>query len=206
METEIFEPNKKSVNLGIIAGTVCVFFVMLFWEKSMTKGEFYGNTIDFFLEHGALYGPAVKEGEWYRLLTYLFLHSGMEHLLNNMLILYFIGNALERYLGHWKFLLLYLASGIFAALGSVFWNTSYPVCVGASGAVFGVCGGLAYLVLIHRGNLQGLTKKRMLLFLLLSVYGGFVTQGVDNAAHITGLLSGFLLAAVLYRRPKGSCA
>lgn len=205
METNnIFEPNKKSANFSVVVITCVAFFALLLWEKSITKGTFYGNTVWFLLEHGALYGPKVLEGEWYRLITYLFLHSGPDHLINNMLILFFMGSALERYLGKIKYLVLYFSSGILAAIGSIVYNmmcsTSFPVCIGASGAVFGVSGAMACLVLINRGNLEGLTKKQMLVFLGLSVYGGFVSQGVDNIAHITGLLSGFVLAALLYRR------
>ena len=203
--SDLFEPNQKSVNLGIVIATALSFFLILLWEKGMTEGPFHGNTAGFLLEHGALYGPRVFAGEWYRLLTHLFLHSGMDHLINNMLILYFVGNALERYLGRWKYLVLYFLSGILAGIGSIVYNMyqmSYPVCIGASGAVFGVCGALAYLVLIHKGNLEGLTKQRMVAFLVLSVYGGLIDRGVDNAAHVIGLLAGFLVAALLYRERK----
>lgn len=201
-KTGLYEPNEKSVNLFLVVVTSGVFFLLLLWEKSITKGAFYGNTTLFLLEHGALHGPSVFDGEWYRLITYLFLHSDIEHLINNMLILYFVGNALERYLGRIKYLVLYFSSGVLAGIGSIVYNTSYPVCIGASGAVFGVSGALAYLVLVNKGNLQGLTKRQMLLFLALSVYGGFVNQGVDNAAHIVGLLAGFFVAMMLYRRKR----
>ena len=201
----LYEPNKKSVNLGMIIVTSGVFFLVLLWEKIITTGAFYGNTTAFLLKCGALYAPAVLQGEWYRLVTYQFLHGGIEHLINNMLILYFTGNALERYLGRIKFLILYFCSGILAGIGSIVYNSvcgkHFAVCIGASGAVFGVTGALLYLVLANRGNLQGLTKRQMLLFLGLSIYGGLVQQGVDNAAHLAGLAAGFLLAVLLYRRP-----
>lgn len=204
--TDIYEPNEKSVNLLLVVATTVTFFLFLFWEKSITKGNFYGNTTWFFLEHGALYGPKVLDGEWYRLVVYLFMHSGIEHLINNMLILYFVGNALERYLGRIKYLILYFSSGILAGIGSIVynsvWSGTFGVCVGASGAVFGVSGALAYLVLANKGNLQGLTKRQMLVFLGLSVYGGLVNQGVDNAAHIAGLIAGFFVAILLYRKNR----
>ena len=204
-QTDLFEPNKRSVNLGIVIATAASFFLVLLWEKALTDGAFYGNSTGFLLEHGALYGPKVLAGEWYRLVTHLFLHSGIEHLINNMLILYFVGNALERYLGRIKYLILYFLSGILAGIGSIvynMYNLSYPVCIGASGAVFGVCGALVYLVLVNKGNLKGLTKQRMFIFLALSVYGGLTDTGVDNAAHIAGLFAGFLLAVLLYRKEK----
>lgn len=218
-QNTIFEPNKHSVNLLIVIVTAAVFLMMELWEKSMTKGDFYGNTTQFLLEHGALYGPAVlRDGEWYRLFTYQFLHGGMEHLLNNMLILYFMGNYMEKLMGRVKYAVLYFSSGILAGLGSIVYNgyhltgafstsemllaEGYPVCVGASGAVFGVIGAVVYLILIHRGRLFGLNARRLLIFLVLSIYSGFVEQGVDGAAHVAGLIGGVVLAALLYGRPR----
>jgi len=198
--TELFEPTKKSVNVIIVAVTVIAFFVMQFWEKSITDGAFYGHTSRFLLEHGALNGPAVRNGEWYRLLTHIFLHGDIMHLGNNMLILFCLGNALEHYVGKISYVTLYFFSGILAGLGSIVYNTGNTVSVGASGAVFGVIGAMAWLVLRNKGRLPGFTAPRMLLFLLMSVYAGFADQGIDNAAHIAGLFAGFLLAMVIYRK------
>ena len=87
-QIEIFEPTKKSMNVIVVVATVIAFFVMQLWEKNSTPGTFTGHTTEFLLQHGALYGPKVFEGEWYRLVTYLFLHGDIWHLGNNMLILY----------------------------------------------------------------------------------------------------------------------
>ena len=198
--TELFEPTKKSVNVIIVAVTVIAFFVMQFWEKSITDGAFYGHTSRFLLEHGALNGPAVRNGEWYRLLTHIFLHGDIMHLGNNMLILFCLGNALEHYVGKISYVTLYFFSGILAGLGSIVYNTGSTVSVGASGAVFSVVGAMAWLVVRNQGRLEGFTGPRMILFLLLSIYAGFVDQGVDNAAHIAGLIAGFLLAILIYRK------
>ncbi len=201
-QTELFEPVKKSINIVIVAATVIVFFVMQMWEKSITQGEFYGNTTRFLLEHGALFGPSIRSGEWYRLLTHLFLHGDIWHLGNNMLILFCLGNALEHYVGKYSYAAIYFFSGILAGLGSVVYNTDSTVSIGASGAVFGVVGAMAWLVLRNRGQLEGFTGSRMVLFVLMSIYAGFVDQGVDNAAHIAGLIAGFILAVLIYRKPK----
>ncbi len=193
----LFEPEDKSVNIVIIIITTVVFFIMELWEKSQTSGYFIKNTIEFLLEHGALYAPKLLEGEWYRIITYLFLHSGIEHLMNNMMVLYFLGNALEHYVGKVGYLSTYFFSGIVAAIGSVLYNTEYPVCVGASGAIFGVIGAMLWIVLKNRGTLQGISKRRMMFFVFLSVYSGFTSQGIDNAAHITGLVAGFLFSVFI---------
>lgn len=201
-QTELFEPTKKSVNIVIVAVTVIAFFVMQFWEKSITQGTFYGHTTQFLLEHGALHEPSIRAGEWYRLLTHLFLHGDIWHLGNNMLILFCLGNALEHYVGKFSYAGIYFFSGILAGLGSVVYNTDSTVSVGASGAVFGVVGAMVWLVLKNKGRLTGFTGPRMIVFVLMSVYAGFVDQGIDNAAHITGLIAGFLLAIVIYRKPE----
>lgn len=201
-ETELFEARKGSVNIIVVLITIVVFFVMQFLEKKITQGEFYGHSTSFLLEHGALYGPYVKEGEWYRLITYMFLHSDIGHLLNNMLILYFLGNALEYYVGKFSYLIIYFLSGILAALGSVVYNINHPVCVGASGAVFGITGAMAWLIIKNRGRLAGMTKQRMLLFVIMSAYGGFVDKSIDNAAHMVGLAAGFFIAMLIYRKPE----
>ncbi|MBO5353760.1 MAG: rhomboid family intramembrane serine protease [Lachnospiraceae bacterium] len=200
--TEIFEAKKGSVNVMIAAVTVVVFFVMQFLEKRSAGGVFYGHTSRFLLEHGALYGPYVKDGEWYRLFTYMFLHMDIGHLVNNMLVLFFLGNALEYYVGKIPYMVLYFCSGILAALGSVVYNINNPVCVGASGAVFGITGAMAWLLVKNRGQLAGMTKQRMFLFVIMSAYGGFVDKSIDNAAHMTGLAAGFLLAMLFYRNPE----
>jgi len=198
--TEIFEPAKKSVNIVIVAATVLAFFGMQFWEKSVTEGTFYGHTAQFLLEHGALYGPAIREGEWYRLITHMFLHGDIWHLGNNILLLFCLGNALEHYIGKISYVTIYFLGGILAGLGSIVYNTGSTVSVGASGAVFSVVGAMAWLVVRNQGRLEGFTGPRMILFLLLSIYAGFVDQGVDNAAHIAGLIAGFLLAILIYRK------
>ena len=199
-ETQIFEPTPKSVNLVLVAVTVLAFSVMQFWEKSITEGTFYGHTTAFLLKHGALYGPSIRQGEWYRLVTHMFLHGDIWHLGNNMLVLFCLGNALEHYVGKISYVSVYFLSGILAGLGSVLYNTTGTVSVGASGAVFGVVGAMAWLVLQSRGRLKGFTGSRMIIFILLSVYAGFADQGVDNAAHVAGLIAGFFLAMLLCRK------
>ena len=201
-ETDLFEPAKKSVNVVLVGITVLCFFTMQVWEKSMTNGNFNGHTTQFLLEHGALYAPAIREGEWYRLLTHIFLHGDILHLGNNMLILFCLGNALEHYLGKISYVGIYFFSGILAGLGSVVYNTDNTVSVGASGAVFGIIGAMLWLVLRNKGKLKGFTGPRMLLFVFMSVYAGFIDRGIDNAAHIAGLIAGFLLAMVIYRRSE----
>lgn len=175
-----------------------VFFIM----------EIRGSTHDLYymLDKGALYWPAMEfSHEYYRFFTYMFLHFGIDHLVNNMLVLFFIGDKLEKIVGKAKYLCIYFISGLLAGMASLGYNmvkNNYVVSAGASGAIFGVVGAMAFIVLINKGRIKDISSRQMVVFVLLSLYGGLTSQGIDNAAHIGGLLSGAILAAVLYRMHK----
>ena len=164
------------------------------------------DTIDaaFFISHGGMYPPAVHGGEWWRLITCLFLHANTYHLMNNMIMLFAVGAFVEEALKPLKFLILYFGCGIGASLVSYYYAglDTGMVSIGASGALFGILGTLIYIVLLHKGHYARLSWKGMLLLLALSVYYGFASGGIDNAAHLGGLVIGFLLGILLYRKPK----
>lgn len=168
----------------------------------------FGDTEDaaFLLQHGAMYEPMVTQGhEFYRIFTSMFLHFGISHLLNNMVLLGALGWNLELEIGKIRILLIYLVSGIGGNLLSLYHGISaetYAVSAGASGAIFGLMGALLYVVIANRGMLGRLSGRGMLVMVMLSLYFGLTSSGVDNWAHIGGLISGFILGAVLYRRPK----
>lgn len=165
-----------------------------------------GNTEDmyFMLEHGAVYEPFVVQGhEFYRLFTSMFLHFGIDHLLNNMVLLGALGWNLEMEIGKVRFLAVYLVSGIGGNIFSLYHGVraqEYAVSAGASGAVFGLMGALLYVVIANRGRLGRLSGRGMMFMVALSLYFGITSSGVDNLAHIGGLVCGFVLAFILYRR------
>lgn len=133
------------------------------------------------------------------------MHFGINHLVNNMLVLFFLGDNLERAVGHWRYLIIYLLSGLGAGSLSVYMmirSGDYAVSAGASGAIFGMVGALLYIVIRNRGRLENVTTKRLGFMILLSLYLGFTSSGVDNMAHVGGLISGFLLAVLLYHKKK----
>lgn len=138
--------------------------------------------------------------EYYRMFTAAFLHADPEHLFNNMLLLYFCGEITEKALGKGRFLILYFGSAICGDLLSAAYEIStgnFYTSIGASGAVFGLTGALMFLVIAGRGEAAHLSMKRTLIAVFLSLYAGFTSPYVNNAAHIGGLLSGFLLAFLL---------
>ena len=158
------------------------------------------------LRHGAMYEPMVtQEHEFYRIFTSMFLHFGISHLLNNMVLLGALGWNLELEIGKIRFLVIYMVSGIGGNVLSLYHGVStqeYAVSAGASGAVFGLMGALLYVVILNRGRLGRISGRGMAVMVLLSLYFGFTSGGVDNWAHIGGLISGFLMAAILCRRKK----
>lgn len=147
-----------------------------------------------------------EQGEYYRLFTSMFLHFGMAHLANNMLVLFVIGDNLERAVGRVRYLLIYILSGLGGNLLSTWMEYRagdlLVVSAGASGAIFGVMGAMIYVLLVNHGRLEDLTVRQIVIMAGFSLYFGFTSSGVDNAAHVGGLISGFLLALLLYRRRK----
>lgn len=165
------------------------------------------NTL-FMLQHGAMYTPLVLgEHEYYRLITSVFMHFGINHIVNNMLVLFILGDNLERALGKVKYLIFYLLCGVGANVVSMMVGLHDPVQAvgaGASGAIFGVIGGLLYAVAVNRGQLEDLSTQQLVVMIILSLYFGFTSSGVDNVAHVAGLIIGILLAVILYRKPRRS--
>ena len=155
-----------------------------------------------------MYTPLVLENaEYYRLIACVFLHFGIDHLMNNMVLLGALGWNLETEIGSIKFLLIYFVSGIGANLISLAMDLrtgNMAVSVGASGAVFGLLGALLWVVIRNKGKIGRLTGRGMLFMVLLSLYFCFTSTGVDNAAHVGGLVCGFLTAVILHHGRKVS--
>jgi rhomboid protease GluP len=158
------------------------------------------------LNCGAAYTPYILYShQYYRLFTCMFLHFGMEHLANNMLVLFVLGGRLERTIGKIRFLLVYFLGGICGNILSVYMDLKsgeYAVSAGASGAVFAVLGALIYLIIRRKGSIEGLSTRQILFMAVLAVYLGFAGSGVDNAAHIGGLIGGFLLTPLISHQRK----
>ena len=171
---------------------------ILVWIFLEAAGRTYDS--EFMTAWGAAYTPYILEnGEWWRLLSCTFLHFGAEHLLNNMFIFVLTGMRLEKFLGKLPFVLLYLFSGFAgSALSFVMELKAGEIVVsaGASGAVFGVLGGLTAAAVCNHGKVEGLTLKGLFIMLALNLYNGFTTAGVDNWGHIGGFAGGFLLCLI----------
>ena len=177
--------------------------ILYFFLSELTGPSSSGEVL---MKWGALYTPSIaQDGEYWRFLTSMFLHAGIRHLSNNMLTLYVLGSMLEKEAGKIKYFVIYFAGGLAGGLAEnllSLYRGEDVMAVGASGAVFAVMGALLWVILINKGRAQGMTIQKMLLFAGFSVYFGFASSGVANAAHIGGLAAGFLLGIILYRRKK----
>jgi len=159
----------------------------------------YNYVVDRF----CVYGPYIRIGDYYRLVTGIFLHGGIFHLFFNCYSLYIVGAQIESFLGKIKFLIIYLFSGICGSLFSMMFGGDVA-SIGASGAIFGLLGSLVYFGYHYRVYLGNVIKSQIIPLIILNLMLGFITPGVDNFAHIGGLIGGTLITVALGVKDKSS--
>ena len=151
-------------------------------------------------------GEFVQKPEWWRLVTSVFLHFGWDHLFNNMLVLLYLGALAERCIGKWRFLGVYLISGIGANAASVWWYVHQGdllvATAGASGAIFGIAGLLLCIVLLSKGHFEEITLRQLIFMMFFTLYHGFAESGVNNCAHIVGAIIGFVCGIIIFCQMK----
>lgn len=192
--------KKAPCTVILVAVNVIVFLFLSFQGMTEDAG--------FMLEHGAMYVPdIIYDRRYYELFTCMFLHFGFEHLMNNMLALAAMGWQLEAEVGKIKFLLIYFLSGLGGNLLSLMFDLrtgEYVVSAGASGAIFGIVGALLYIAIRNRGRIGTVSGRGLLFMVAITLYFGFTSTGVDNFAHIGGVVCGFILSMLLYRKNKSA--
>jgi rhomboid protease GluP len=199
---EIFElliPKEQFFVTPIIINlNILIYIIMVFAGLGFIS--FKGTDL---LHWGANFRPYTINGQWWRLLTSIFLHSGLLHLVANMAALLFVGIFLEPLLGKRKYAIIYLSSGIIASCTSLWWHTA-SISIGASGAIFGLYGlFLAFLLLkVFPRDFSKAFLFSTLFFVGYNLIIG-LTGGIDNAAHIGGLLSGFIIGLLLTPSLRG---
>lgn len=164
---------------------------ILFYIIPVLFGE-YNHVINLLCTHG----PSIRAGQYYRLFTGMFVHGGLMHLALNCYSLYVIGTQMESFLGKIKYLIIYIVSGLAGALLSMTFSGNVA-SVGASGAIFGLLGSMLYFGYHYRVYLGNVIKSQILPLILLNLSIGFMFQGIDNAAHIGGLIGGALITMAL---------
>lgn len=187
--------RRERVRAPLTTVALIITNIFIFFLMEVTTGSTLDTNV--LLPWGAASTDLVAKGQFWRLFSAMFLHSGMTHLANNMLLLFVLGSNLEPVFGTWRFLCVYLLGGLAGNVAAYYWYTGrgeHVVFIGASGAVFSVMGAVILVVLLCRGQIRELSLQQMLVMLAFSLYFGFASAGVSNVAHVGGLLAGFVLA------------
>ena len=178
--------DKPMVTYVLIGVTAAAFVLQLLLGINLVAGNFGMWPV----------GVAVY-GEWYRLLTAVFLHGGWMHILFNMYVLYALGPTLERVLGHVRYLALYLLAGLGGSVASYMFSDIMTPSVGASGAIFGLMGAL-----VVAGRRLRYDITQVLVLIGVNIVIGFIAPGVDWRAHLGGLVTGAAVAAIFAHAPR----
>ena len=190
--SKIFSPKKPVITYMLIVLNIMVYLFLLMYD---TDGElFYALANDY---------EAVQLGQIYRLFTSMFLHADLLHIASNMYALYILGPQVERYYGKTKFLIIYLLSGLLGSVFSCAFMSSNTISMGASGAIFGLLGSIAYFTYYYRATLQGLLRSQVLPAIILNLGIGFMIPGIDISGHIGGLIGGVLISMAIGIGDKG---
>lgn len=179
---KIFSSKKPIVTWIIIALCIIMFFVSGMGYDTYTL-----------VKYGANFSGLVRNGELYRLVTYMFLHAGIVHIGLNMYSLYIIGPRVEDFFGKWKYALIYFISGICGGLLSI-GVTPNVVSVGASGAIFGLFGALIYFGYNYRGYIGAMIRSQVVPIVIYNLFMGLFIPGIDMWGHVGGLIGGILTA------------
>lgn len=191
------QSSSMIVTQVIFGANVAVFIAMaLAIGGTMLSNPPGRSLIDF----GANYGPLTVSGQWWRLLTCLFVHGGLLHIAFNMWCLWDLGRLAESVYGHWTFAIVYFLCGLSASIGSIIWNPEV-LSVGASGAIFGIAGALIssfYLgeFSLPRAAISGMLRS-VVMFVGYNLVFGAIIAHTDNAAHVGGLVMGLILGALI---------
>ena len=184
---KVFSPKKIIFTKLIILACVVMYIIL---------GINNGNFLTFSATSLAIFGGnnllLVQNGEVWRILTSAFLHVGLIHLVVNMYSLAIIGTQVETFIGKWKFLFIYFISAIGGNLLSLVFSQANVVSVGASGALFGLMGALLYFGYHYRLYLSEAIRNQIIPIILINLLIGFIVPGIDNVAHIGGLIGGYL--------------
>jgi membrane associated rhomboid family serine protease len=192
--------RSTSRNPGVVTTTLIAINVGIYLLQLAGGASINANS-GWIFEHGALYGPLVAQGDWYRLLSAAFLHYGPIHLGLNMLALWWIGRPLESYLGPMRYLLLYLVSGLAGSAGALIASPT-GVTVGASGAIFGILGAA---IVLDRQQTYVLGGSALTL-LIVNLAFTFAVPGISIGGHLGGAAGGALAILALSQLGRASAA
>jgi membrane associated rhomboid family serine protease len=187
--------GRAPVTKILIAVNVLVFVV------NLAQGASLGRNSGTWFEKGALFGPLVANGDWWRLITAAFLHGSIIHLGINMLVLWWVGSPVEEYIGGLRYIILYFVSGLAGSAGALLVDPT-AVTIGASGAIFGILGA----ALVFERQRQYVLGGSALSIILLNLIFSFAVPNVSIGGHVGGLIGGALAGLALTRFGRGHAA
>lgn len=179
--------------------TVSLVLINLIWFFYVSLRGGLDNSWQL-MKYGAMLSDDMQNGKYSSLFTAMFLHFDLQHVGNNMLMLFALGSILEQYTGSVRFLILYIVSGVGGNVISAVMHVKFSQTVlsaGASGAVFGIVGAFLGVLIMNKGRIKNMTAKKMAIFAGLSLYQGITSQGIDNYAHLGGFVVGLAAAIAL---------
>ena len=166
------------------------------WELAVAGGPgslFGGPSARALFEAGAMFPPAIAAGEWWRVVTSIFLHAGLIHLLLNSYVLWIFGTVIEQEVGRLPTVAVFLVTGIFASAASYAFSPANSLGVGASGAIFGLVGAFVAYNYLRRSNVLAQARLRAAItMLVLNAVIGLSIPAIDWRAHLGGLIAGFV--------------
>ena len=187
---QVFKDKVPYITYFLIALNV------IFYVVPILLGDY-----QWILNSGCVHGPSIRGGQYYRLLTGMFLHGSIFHIFFNCYALYIIGSQIESFMGKTKYIIIYLFSGIMGSLFSMTFGGA-TASIGASGAIFGLMGALLYFGYYYRVYLGNVLKSQIIPLILFNLVLGFIIPGVDNFGHIGGLVGGLLITRALGVKDK----
>jgi rhomboid protease GluP len=197
----IAQSPKDPVTYGLV-----IICVLAYLTAAVGTSHLFGFDGPSLIRLGSNFGPYTADGDWWRLLTSMFLHLGLIHLTFNMWALASFGPMVERLYGSVSYLVIYVVAGLAGALASISWRPDVN-SVGASGAIFGILGALIAAQMRNAGTIPGSVLKPLrnssIIYIGCALFAGLASRGVDNAAHIGGIAAGFLAGLALSRPVTG---
>ncbi len=195
--SEIFSPKKI-----IFTNIISLISLILYFVIAIYGDNFIDFDAQVLINFGANNLLLVKSGQIFRLITCAFLHAGFVHMFVNLYSLRVIGPSVESLIGKWQFLFIYFISTLSASLMSLIFMESNIVSVGASGAIFGLMGALLYFGYHYRLYLNDALKRQIIPVIIFNLVMGFMIPGIDNGAHIGGLVGGYLATMAIGLKNK----
>lgn len=199
MQQKSVEKRQMQIKSSNIALTLILIIINGFIEVYTLIGGSYWDS-NFIISNGAINRESILNGQWYRLITYMFIHGNLAHYLGNALSLYIFGSRVEKYYGKKNMLIIYIVSGLGAGLLSMI--GSGGMAVGASGAIFGLMAAILTYTKVKNRSMEGFDNYLMILFAIIGILSGFLMPDIDNWGHIGGFIVGIITSFILLQGDK----